>query len=108
MVGETDAHAFTAEGSSLRVRDVSREFISPEGKRFTALSAVSLAVGEGEFGAFVGPSGCGKSTLLRLIAGLDTPTTGELHVGPDLITGPSASRGLVFQDPNLFQFPLNV
>jgi ABC-type nitrate/sulfonate/bicarbonate transport system ATPase subunit len=50
----------------------------------------------------IGPSGCGKSTLLRLSAGLDRPTAGELLVGPAAIIGPSAERGLVFQDPNLF------
>jgi ABC-type nitrate/sulfonate/bicarbonate transport system ATPase subunit len=52
--------------------------------------------------SLVGPSGCGKSTLLRLIAGLDTPDSGELLVGSDPINEPSAERGLVFQDPNLF------
>jgi ABC-type nitrate/sulfonate/bicarbonate transport system ATPase subunit len=40
--------------------------------------------------------------LLRLLAGLDKPTAGELWVGDEAITGPSAERGLVFQDPNLF------
>lgn len=92
----------TTEGSSLEVRGVSRRFISPEGLEFTALSEVSLSVSAGQFVSLVGPSGCGKSTLLRLITGLDTPSTGELLVGSDPITGPSASRGLVFQDPNLF------
>src|SRR4051812_21941353 len=52
--------------------------------------------------SLVGPSGCGKSTLLRMIAGLDEPTSGTVYVGNDRITGPSAERGLVFQDPNLF------
>jgi ABC-type nitrate/sulfonate/bicarbonate transport system ATPase subunit len=56
----------------------------------------------GELVSVVGPSGCGKSTLLRLVAGLDTAGSGELHVGNEPITGPSAERGLVFQDPNLF------
>src|SRR4029077_1234052 len=48
------------------------------------------------------PSGCGKSTLLRLIAGLDSPDSGEVFIGSEPIKGPGAERGLVFQDPSLF------
>ncbi|WP_146854946.1 ABC transporter ATP-binding protein [Brevifollis gellanilyticus] len=92
----------TAEGSSLRVCDVSKRFLSPDGTEFIALKSASLEVGSGELVSLVGPSGCGKSTLLRLIASLDTPSAGELLVGTEPITGPEASRGLVFQDPNLF------
>lgn len=90
------------EGSAVHVRGVSQKFVSPEKKEFTALSAVSLSVPSGAFVSFLGPSGCGKSTLLRLIAGLATPSTGEITVGETAVTGPSAERGLVFQDPNLF------
>ena len=67
-----------------------------------ALAGISLSVGAGEFVSLVGPSGCGKSTLLRLLAGLDAPDSGDLRVGDQPIAGPSAERGLVFQDPNLF------
>ncbi len=67
-----------------------------------ALDGVSLSIAAGELVSLVGPSGCGKSTLLRLIAGLDSPDSGELWVGAEPITAPSAERGLVFQDPNLF------
>lgn len=48
---------------------------------FTALAGVSLQVRRGEFFSLLGPSGCGKTTLLRLIAGLDLPDAGSLHIG---------------------------
>ncbi len=91
-----------AEGAALRVHGVSKRFLSPDRSEFTALDSVSLSVKAGELVSLVGPSGCGKSTLLRMIAGLETPDSGDLLVGSERITGPSASRGLVFQDPNLF------
>lgn len=90
------------EGSALRVCGVSKQFLRPEGTEFLALDSATLEVGAGELVSLLGPSGCGKSTLLRLIAGLDESCCGELFVGSEPITGPSASRGLVFQDPNLF------
>src|SRR6188768_2437904 len=98
------SHETVAEGSSLRVRDVNKSFPSPDDaeSRVIALDNVSLTVAPGELISFVGPSGCGKSTLLRLIAGLDTPNSGELSIGDTPIVGASAERGLVFQDPNLF------
>ncbi len=89
------------EGESLRFAEVGKVFTSSEGPRL-ALDSVSMEIASREFVSLIGPSGCGKSTLLRLSAGLDRPTTGELWVGSTLITGPSAERGLVFQDPNLF------
>ena len=92
------------EASSLRLIDVSKTFPVPDepGARRAALDSVSLELAAGELVSLVGPSGCGKSTLLRLIAGLETPDAGELFVGDKPIREPSAERGLVFQDPNLF------
>ena len=93
------------DAASLRVRHVVKRFDSLDGgitPGALALDDVSLSVGAGELVSIVGPSGCGKSTLLRMIAGLTFPTTGELTIGAEPITGPSAERGLVFQDPNLF------
>jgi len=92
------------EGSSLRIVDVTKSFSNADNaeSRTHALGGVSLSVAAGELVSLVGPSGCGKSTLLRLTAGLDSPDSGELWVGSEAITGPSAERGLVFQDPNLF------
>jgi ABC-type nitrate/sulfonate/bicarbonate transport system ATPase subunit len=88
--------------ASVRAVRVSKRFIAPDGAEVHALDDVSVALAAGEMVSLVGPSGCGKSTLLRMVAGLDTPDSGELWVGGELIAGPSADRGLVFQDPNLF------
>jgi ABC-type nitrate/sulfonate/bicarbonate transport system ATPase subunit len=86
----------------VRAENVCKRFISPDNAEVHALEDVSLVLSPGEMVSLVGPSGCGKSTLLRLVAGLDAPDAGELWVGSEPIGGPSAERGLVFQDPNLF------
>jgi ABC-type nitrate/sulfonate/bicarbonate transport system ATPase subunit len=90
------------EVSAVIVREVSKVFHAGDGSEVLALDRLSLTVDAGEMLALIGPSGCGKSTLLRMIAGLDLPTSGELGVGAEPVTGPSHQRGLMFQDPNLF------
>ncbi len=72
-----------------------------EERRTVALDEFSLSVGDGEFVCIVGPSGCGKTTVLRIVAGLETPTTGSVTIAP------GAGRGLpqnamVFQEHGLF------
>ena len=69
----------TEAGYAVLVDGVSRIFPG-KGAAVTALDTVSLTVAPGEFVSLIGPSGCGKSTLLRLIADLDTPTTGRIEV----------------------------
>jgi ABC-type nitrate/sulfonate/bicarbonate transport system ATPase subunit len=103
MVSER-AGSTATEGSSLRIKNVSKSFtkIDDPGAQVLALDSVSLDVAAGELISLVGPSGCGKSTLLRLLAGLDAPSSGELWIENEVLFGPSAERGLVFQDPNLF------
>lgn len=66
---------------------------------------INLDIHEGEFVVFVGPSGCGKSTLLRMIAGLETITSGELFIGDTRMNDvPPAERGvgMVFQSYALY------
>jgi len=69
------------------------------------LKDINIEVEEGEFVVFVGPSGCGKSTLLRVIAGLEDATSGEVHIGGDLVNAtPPSKRGIamVFQSYALY------
>ncbi len=79
--------------------------LSGVSKRFAtgllAVSGVDLTVEASEIAAVIGPSGCGKSTVLRLIAGLDTPTSGSVHVAERRVEGPTRSVGVVFQEPRL-------
>jgi ABC-type nitrate/sulfonate/bicarbonate transport system ATPase subunit len=100
----TTAPGTVNEASSLRARAMSKSFPAPDNSavRTPALSGISFVIEAGELVSVIGPSGCGKSTLLRLMAGLETLDAGELLIGNEPITGPSAERGLVFQDPNLF------
>jgi ABC-type nitrate/sulfonate/bicarbonate transport system ATPase subunit len=89
--------------SKLVIDNVSRIFPAVRGGTPTrALEPTNLSVADNDFVTILGPSGCGKSTLLRMIAGLDTPTTGRIMLDGKAITGPGADRGMVFQSYTLF------
>jgi len=62
------------------------KFFQRGGERIDVLHHLNLTVAEGEFVALMGPSGSGKTTLLNMIAGLDTPSEGEIWVGDDLVS----------------------
>jgi NitT/TauT family transport system ATP-binding protein len=66
-----------------------------------AIREVSFGVGPGEFVSVLGPSGCGKSTLLMMIAGLLSPSAGEIRVDGTAVQGPRREIGVVFQSPVL-------
>lgn len=85
----------------LQISQVSKTFASP-GHQTQALLATDLSVAENDFITILGPSGCGKSTLLRMVAGLDTPTTGTIALEGKTVSGPGADRGMVFQSYTLF------
>jgi putative ABC transport system ATP-binding protein len=94
--------------AALVVRGVRKQFDS--GSTVRALRGVDLELGYGEFIAIMGPSGCGKSTLLNLIAGLDTPSAGEVLLAGESVSGRNEDErarmrrrhiGFVFQSFNL-------
>jgi NitT/TauT family transport system ATP-binding protein len=85
----------------LEVRGVGKDF-QGRGHSVTALDGVDLKVSRGEFVCVVGASGSGKSTFLSLVAGLDTPTRGEIILDGKPVTGPGPDRGLVFQSASLY------
>jgi multiple sugar transport system ATP-binding protein len=85
---------------TVEVKDLHKHF---DGVR--AIDGVDLATGEGEYLVLLGPSGCGKTTLLRTIAGLEEPTTGDVLIGGQVVTGlpPRARRiAMVFQSYALY------
>lgn len=83
------------------VENLTKRFSSSKGP-VTALNEVSFSVYRREFMCVVGPSGCGKSTLIRILAGLETSTSGEALLDGERITGPCPNRGMVFQAYTLF------
>jgi len=80
---------------AIRIRDVTKTF-----GLLTAIDGVSVDIGYGEFFMIVGPSGCGKTTLLRILAGLDSVTTGTIE-----IETPNSARpvnSMIFQGDSIF------
>jgi putative ABC transport system ATP-binding protein len=88
------------------VREV-HKFFQRGSERIDVLNGLSLDVAEGEFLALMGPSGSGKTTLLNLIAGLDSPSTGEVQVRDQLISKMTETQLANWRTRNLgfiFQF----
>jgi NitT/TauT family transport system ATP-binding protein len=101
----SDGKSVTEQGraSVVDIRGLSLTYEAADGPVY-ALSNVDLQIAEGEFVSFIGPSGCGKTTLLRVIADLEQPSAGHIHVNG---VSPSEARlrrdyGFVFQAPALY------
>lgn len=93
--------AETAHEAKLEIRHITKIF--KRGRQTNlAVDDVSLKLAPNEFSCIVGPSGCGKSTLLNIAAGLVKATSGEVLVDGDVVPGPGADRGMVFQNYTLF------
>jgi NitT/TauT family transport system ATP-binding protein len=85
----------------LEVKGLTKEFETSNGT-LTALKDISFQTHKREFVCVIGASGCGKSTLIRLLAGLETPTRGDVLLDGRVVRGPGPDRGMVFQGYTLF------
>ena len=86
-------------------RDLKLAQLTKEYATFTAVKALDLVVPQGKFFALLGPSGCGKTTTLRMVAGLETPTSGTIHLGDTEVTYDKPYKrpvNTVFQNYALF------
>ncbi len=87
--------------SAISIRSVRKEF-----KGHQALQSISLEVQDQEFCVLLGPSGCGKTTLMRIVAGLETETSGEVFIGGRSMKGlPPRERNIAMVFQNYAVFP---
>ena len=89
-----------AEHQFLQVKRLAKRFPTGDGD-LTVFENVSFGIDKGEFVCIIGHSGCGKSTILNVLAGLDSPSAGEVYVAGKEVRGPSLDRGVVFQNYSL-------
>ena len=87
--------------AKIRIRGVGKTFVN-EQREVQALQSIDLDIQPNEFVTFVGASGCGKSTLLRIVAGLESPSRGEILLDGKPIDGPGVDRAMVFQHYSLY------
>ena len=87
----------------VRLTGVSKVYRSLSGSDYVAVQDFSLDIGQGEFFCLLGTSGCGKTTVLNMVAGFEPASAGSIRLGGQLIAGPAADRGVVFQgDDSLY------
>lgn len=86
----------------LEVENLGKDYYRAGGEPVTALKDISFKTHRREFVCVIGPSGCGKSTLIRVLAGLESQTSGEVLLDGKAVSGPGPDRGMVFQGYTLF------
>jgi NitT/TauT family transport system ATP-binding protein len=93
--------AGAAKPAMIHIADLEKRFKTRSGDTVNALTNVNLEIRENEFISVVGPSGCGKTTLLRILAGLESASSGVIQCDGAQIFGPRPDVGVVFQQATL-------
>lgn len=91
----------TSQNGFLEIENLVKSYPTPEGDEFVVLDGINLSIGENEYISVIGHSGCGKSTLLKIVAGLETATSGLVTLEGKAIRKPGAERMMVFQNYSL-------
>ncbi|MCA1454278.1 ABC transporter ATP-binding protein [Bradyrhizobium sp. BRP22] len=91
----------STKSAMIRIAGLEKRFKTRSGETVNALTNVNLDIHENEFISVVGPSGCGKTTLLRILAGLESRSSGAIQCDGAEITGPRPDVGVVFQQATL-------
>jgi nitrate/nitrite transport system ATP-binding protein len=85
----------------LVIENLYKSYPTPNGDKFVVLNDINLTIGANEYISVIGHSGCGKSTLLKIVAGLETATSGSVKLEGREIRRPGADRMMVFQHYSL-------
>lgn len=85
----------------IEIEKLTKMYNTSEKSHHIVLKDISFSIDEGDFVIILGESGCGKTTLLNMLAGLELPTSGKIHVDGQEIRGIHPSRSMLFQQPTL-------
>ncbi|MBF2002924.1 MAG: ATP-binding cassette domain-containing protein [Synechococcales cyanobacterium C42_A2020_086] len=94
-------HPNSGYSDFLVVENLVKAYPRPDGSSSVVLDGVNLTIGEDEYISIIGHSGCGKSTLLKIVAGLDSATSGSVRLEGREIRKPGSERMMVFQHYSL-------
>jgi len=97
--GTDSAARAVVRSPKIELRQIEKQFVVRK-QIVDAVQRTSMSIPDGQFACLLGPSGCGKTTLLRIVAGLETPTSGTVHV--ERSGGNRPINAMIFQQESLF------
>jgi NitT/TauT family transport system ATP-binding protein len=100
-MGQADISRPKIEPGEIIVSHVGKSYGTVQSRK-DVVKDCSFTIERGKLTVMVGPSGCGKSTLIRLMAGFEKPTSGEIRLDGEPVTGPARDRLVLFQETALF------